>query len=179
MAPPGLSFGLEGHALTTLLMVFIRGCLVFDNHLQQQREDDEHVSQASSALSTAAETALGAERQLENLSLNEEQGNIRIRLASWWDWERARAAVQLDYMGPTPIFNDKQFERVFRITRNMAQFLYFEVGNRNPFFTQRRDASGKLGICPQSKFLMGIKQIAYGCSCSAFQDYFQMKKDHR
>ena len=157
MAPPGMSFGLEGHAFTALLMVFIGACLVYDNHLQQQREADERVSQASSALSTAAETALGAKRQLENRSLNEEQRNVRIRSASRWDWERARAAVQLDYMGPTPIFNDKQFERVFRITRNMAQFLYFEVGNRNPFFTQRHDASGKLGICPQAKFLLGIK----------------------
>jgi hypothetical protein len=88
--------------------------------------------------------------------------------------ERAKQAVREDYMGPTPIFDDCQFECVFRVTRTMAQAILEEVASMNPFFTQTSDALNCPGICPQVKLLMGLKVMAYGVSPSAFQDYFQM-----
>ena len=119
----------------------------------------------------AAETVLQTKRQLEG-RLQEGERNVRPR---WkYDWERSRKAIQTDYLGPSPIFDDKQFERVFRVTRGLAELLALELGNSNDFFTQRRDVSGRLGICPKVKILMGLKQLAYGCSPAAFQAYFQM-----
>jgi hypothetical protein len=79
-----------------------------------------------------------------------------------------------DYWGPNPNFRDRQFERVFRITRVIADRLLNVLGNEDPFFTQRFDGLGKLGICPKVKLLFALKLIAYGISPSGFQSYFQM-----
>ena len=44
----------------------------------------------------------------------------------------------------------------------------------DPFFTEQSDATGKCGIDPLLKVIMALKQVAYGCSPSAFLDYLQM-----
>jgi hypothetical protein len=46
-----------------------------------------------------------------------DDGPPRKRAFVPWNHARAKAAVQEDYLGPTPIFNDRSFERVFRISR--------------------------------------------------------------
>ena len=97
------------------------------------------------------------------------------RCKSRWNWERAKRCVEEDYTGPSPIFNDRQFERVFRITKARADTLLSICANADPFFTQKRDVvTRKEGICLNVKLLMALKLLAYGCSPSAFQDYFQM-----
>lgn len=42
------------------------------------------------------------------------------------------------------------------------------------FFTETIVALGKWSICPKVKLLIALNVIAYVCSSSAFQDYFQM-----
>ena len=97
------------------------------------------------------------------------------RCKSRWNWERAKKCIEEDYTGPSPIFNDRQFERVFRVTKGRADMLLSVCANSDPFFTQKKDAvTKKDGICPKVKILMALKLLAYGCSPSAFQDYFQM-----
>jgi hypothetical protein len=92
-----------------------------------------------------------------------------------WNHRRAEASVYTDFLGsPHPTFNDRQFERIFRITRTIAERLLCICGNSDDFFTQKVDACGAPGICPKVKLLMGIKCLAYGVSPAAFQDYFQM-----
>jgi hypothetical protein len=45
----------------------------------------------------------------------------------------------------------------------------------DPFFTEQLDATGKCGIDESLlKGIMALKQVAYGCSPSAFLDYLQM-----
>jgi hypothetical protein len=106
----------------------------------------------------------------------EEDGNVvrQRRRFIKWDWEGARQAIQRDYYGPEALFNDRQFERIFRVSRPIADRLLTILGNTDAFFTQRTTVSGKLGICPKAKMLMALKLVGYGISPSGFQDYFQM-----
>ena len=100
----------------------------------------------------------------------------RKRVKKNWNHRRAEASVYTDFLGsPLPTFNDRQFERIFRLTRGITERLLLICGNDSDgFFTQKADACGVLGICPKVKLLMGLKCIAYGVSPAAFQDYFQM-----
>ena len=92
-----------------------------------------------------------------------------------WDWERARKCVHDDYLGLSPLFNDRQFERFFRVSSTVAEELCLIAGNLDEFFTERIDAVKRTRtICPKVKILCGLKQVAYGVSPSAFLDYFQM-----
>lgn len=111
----------------------------------------------------------------ENDDTSIQQQPKRRRKASKWDWERARKAVFQDYTGPDPIFNDQQFERVFRISRSVMEKIRQIAGQMDDFFTEKMcTVTSKRTICPTAKILCGLKQIAYGVSPSAFQDYFQM-----
>jgi hypothetical protein len=85
--------------------------------------------------------------------------------------DRARACVEQDYFCINPVFNDKQFERIFRITKSMAQNILNVCAHTEPFFTDDvADATNRLNIGPMVKVLMALKMLAYGCSPTAFQD---------
>jgi Plant transposon protein len=106
--------------------------------------------------------------------IEQRNGARKKRKYNPWNWERARLAVQEDYYGPNPHFDDRQFQRCFRITRQHADLILNEIASSDPFFRQRYDATGIPTICPKVKMLMGLKQLAYGVSNNAFNDYFQM-----
>ena len=103
----------------------------------------------------------------------EDESEVTKRAFINWNRERAKLCVEEDYLGPSPRFRDRDFECVFRISRAKADRIINILGNADPFFTRRVDASGKESICPRVKFLMALKMLAYGVSPAAFQDYFQ------
>ena len=103
------------------------------------------------------------------------QGTGNKRRYIRWDHDRARDPIERDYWTPiAPLFDDRMFERTFRVTKQIANIILQLAGSSDPFFSDRVDGLGKRGICPNVKFLMGLKLMAYGCSPSAFMDYFQM-----
>ena len=107
------------------------------------------------------------------------QGNLQEPAAKRrmiiYDRDRARQSVHNDYMGsPTPRFADKQFERIFRVTRQIADRLLRVAAISDKFFRDSIDCTGRQSICPKVKLLMALKMKAYGDSGSAFVDYFQM-----
>ena len=91
-----------------------------------------------------------------------------------YDRKRAYDCVTSDWMSPTPLFNDRQFERAFRIKRSMVDYIIGHIAREDPFWTQTIDSAFQLSIHPHVKFLAAQKLLCYGISFSAFQDYFQM-----
>eukprot|EP00956_Cyclotella_meneghiniana_P027229 scaffold60647_cov51-Cyclotella_meneghiniana.AAC.4 len=101
--------------------------------------------------------------------------NVKVkRQMVKYDRERAFKAVTTDWMCARPIFDDKQFERTFRIKRSMVDGILAHLVNHDAFWLQTIDAVGNMSIHPHVKFLTALKLICYGVSFSAFQDYFQM-----
>ena len=91
-----------------------------------------------------------------------------------YDRVRARQCVMADWMGPTPLFDGKQFERTFRLRRSMVESIVCHLANHDSFWTSTRNALGFLSIDPLVKFVAAQKLICYGSSFSAFKDYCQM-----
>lgn len=91
-----------------------------------------------------------------------------------YDRVRAYNSVMSDYLGPKPLFDDHQFERIFRVTTGRAEHIISSLSKYDTFWTQTYDALGKPSIAPEVKFLAAQKKLCYGVSFSAFQDYFQM-----
>lgn len=102
----------------------------------------------------------------------EEPRPKRVMVA--YDRKRAQQCIADDYWGPSPRFNDKQFERVFRVTRSIANQIMLVAGNSDSFFRVSYDAAGRRGVCPTAKLLIALEMMACGVSGSAFVDYFQM-----
>jgi hypothetical protein len=83
----------------------------------------------------AEDTADGDE--LAAATPNDDEAPTRRR-KSRWNWERARSAVFFDdYTCDTPIFDDHQFERMFRITKTVMQELRTQLGNEDDYFTKK------------------------------------------
>jgi hypothetical protein len=114
--------------------------------------------------------ALQVQRQLDGRGIS----TRKKRRVSRYDHERARAAVYADYLSPNSVFNDRQFERMFRISKTIMQQLIAVCAAADPFFTEQTDTTGRYKICPFAKILMALKVVAFGCSPMAFVDYFQM-----
>jgi hypothetical protein len=118
----------------------------------------------------------GAEEDIGDAELAvSTQAEPTRRRKSRWNRERARSAVFDDYMCDTPTFTDRQFKRMFRISKTAMQELREFLGNEDDFFTEKTcRVTGKRTICPDLKILIALKTIAYGTTPHAFLDYFQM-----
>lgn len=91
-----------------------------------------------------------------------------------YDRERTMKCLQEDYLGPTPRFDDQQFQRVFRISKHVYNRVKEEIRG-DPFFSiAERDATGQKTICIDAKLLIALKHLAYGCATNSWTDYFQM-----
>ena len=98
----------------------------------------------------------------------------RKRQMKSYDRERAYQCVLHDYLGPYPIFNDRQFERIFRVSRSVTDYLLTRLPARNYFFQTSYDRAKRKSIYPEVKLLTALKIMGYGVAGIAFCDYFQM-----
>ena len=137
-------------------LLFFDFLLEEESQQQQQEEDDQFIEGVARAVLS------GSRRRRRSSDGNGLNKRTRID----WDHNRAKLCVQHDYWGPQPHFPDRQFERVFRITRAIADRVLSAVARADTFFTKKPDALGNPGICPKVKLLMGLKCIAYGVSPS-------------
>ena len=163
----------ENAALLFLLITSSLLPILYECYLQQ--EEKKRNNSIEESIVSVAEMTLRVRRQLDTPGNQDEEGGRRKRRrSSRFKHERAERAIHEDYFSPTPVFNDRQFERIFRVSKSIVQQLFDTCVRSDPFFTIQRDVSGRFNIGPLVKILMALKLVAYGCSASAFQDYFQM-----
>ena len=80
-----------------------------------------------------------------------------------------------DYLGPTPLFNGREFDTMFCISRQQFQRLLEDIGNADiAFFTRITDHLGKVGASMEACLLLPLKTMAYGVPPHAFRDQFHM-----
>jgi hypothetical protein len=96
--------------------------------------------------------------------------------------EEALFCIGRDYFGipgdlTTPIFKDRSFEMMFRVSRSRVQRIFEDVMHAgHPFYASQVDATGKKGASLEAKVLLPLKAFTYGVAPHAFSDYFQMSK---
>ena len=94
-----------------------------------------------------------------------------------YDPAGALYCINRDYLGPAPLFDGKEFDTMFRISRSRFEALMQDVGNSgDPFFLTTTDAHGRPAATLQARLLLPLKTLAYGVPPHAFRDYFSMSK---
>ena len=94
-----------------------------------------------------------------------------------YDHARALHCILQDYLGPSPIFNDKQFKVMFRVSRPRVQQMLEDFGNSSiEFYQTNETGQGIRGSSLEAKLLLPLKTLAYGVPPHTFRDYFQMSK---
>jgi len=104
----------------------------------------------------------------------DDDGNPPKREYTRYNRERAQQCVNEDYFGPKPTFNDRQFERFFRITLPMAEGILNGLASNDPYWHLSYDCTGRMSIDPKVKLVAALKMACYGVSFTAWKDYAQM-----
>ena len=168
-----------------LLLMIISGSLLIVSIIIEREEERQRSENVLAAITEMVYSEFyeqnnrNRKRKMAVIGDNNNNGSEKKkRRACKHDHERAWLCIQQDYLGPDPIFTDRQFEEVFRLTKSAVERLIQACGNFEPrVFVPGPDAAGKPGIRPEVKVLAVLKCVAFGCSGVAFRDYHQMGRD--
>ena len=88
-----------------------------------------------------------------------------------------KTRIHRDFLSPVPIFDGKEFDTFFRISRSRFQRLMEDIAaTHDPFYMRYTDAFGREGCSFEAKLLLPLKTMAYGVPPHCFRDYFSMSK---
>ena len=81
-----------------------------------------------------------------------------------------------DYFADEPLYSTKVFRRRFRMSRRLFLRIADDMANFEPFFTLRYDARGKRGFTTLQKCTAALRQLAYGTTADAWDEYLKMSE---
>jgi len=88
-----------------------------------------------------------------------------------FDYDFGYRLIHCHGISPTPLFNDRQFERFFRITRQYFEILLQEL----PKYSKMFDSNACVEfINPQVRLMAALKHLTYRATLYADSPYFEM-----
>jgi hypothetical protein len=93
----------------------------------------------------------------------------RRRIQTNFNWDRARQCVWEDFISPQARFNDRQFERTFRVTRAIIEETYLIAANADPFFRDTFDVVKQWYLPPN--FQLHQREYSYGTCLGRLDDW--------
>ena len=79
-----------------------------------------------------------------------------------------------DYFAETPTFSPRLFRRRFRMNRPLFFRIQHGVEAYDPYFVQRRDACGKVGLSSLQKISAAFRMLAYGVPADSVDEYVRI-----
>ncbi|KAL0855226.1 hypothetical protein Bca101_060378 [Brassica carinata] len=106
-------------------------------------------------------------------------------LAAESDHQRSRAYIERDregrddrlwndYFSENATYSSQFFRRRFRMNRNLFLRLVHDLRQSFPFFQQRKDATGRLGLSSLQKCTAAIRMLAYGSAADTVDEYLRL-----
>lgn len=75
-----------------------------------------------------------------------------------------------DYFAASPRYNNEQFRRRWRMSRQVFSNIASALVQHDRYFSQQRDATGKLGLSTEQKLAAAIRALAYDLATDTFDD---------
>uniref|UniRef100_A0A0D3D0J5 DDE Tnp4 domain-containing protein n=1 Tax=Brassica oleracea var. oleracea TaxID=109376 RepID=A0A0D3D0J5_BRAOL len=79
-----------------------------------------------------------------------------------------------DYFSDSPTYSENLFRRRFRMNKQLFMKIVDRLSNEVPFFRQKRDGLGRLGLSPLQKCTTAIHVLAYGSALDAVDEYLRL-----
>ena len=79
-----------------------------------------------------------------------------------------------DYFAENPVYPSNLFRRRFRMSRPLFLRILREVELYEPYFVQRRDNAGRLGLSSIQKVTAALRMLAYGVTGDFMDEYIRI-----
>ncbi|XP_035814910.1 uncharacterized protein [Zea mays] len=99
-------------------------------------------------------------------------GRVRIHR----DHMSGDARIRADYFGAQPVYTDAQFRRRFRMRRHVFERLVDVVQQVDPYFIQRPNCAGEIGLSALQKVVATVRILAYGIPADAVDEYVRIRE---
>jgi len=142
-------------------------------------EEDEATSCTHRAIAVASDVigrtlVEGHSKRPNTAEATTDEADVVKERFLFYDYERARACIQQDYLGEDPTFGPDDFKRMFRVSRATYDSIWNYLSGVQSFFRDGKQVTNRRKISGVGKVMMALKYLAYGCSVNAFWDYFQI-----
>uniref|UniRef100_A0A0D3D2J6 DDE Tnp4 domain-containing protein n=1 Tax=Brassica oleracea var. oleracea TaxID=109376 RepID=A0A0D3D2J6_BRAOL len=103
---------------------------------------------------------------------------INQRGRAYIERHRKGGHIQLwnDYFSEDSTFSSELFRRRFRMNKGLFLRIVHRLSECLPFFQQRRDATGRLGLTPLQKCTAAIRLLAYGSAAETVDEYLRLEQ---
>ncbi|XP_018810345.2 uncharacterized protein LOC108983230 [Juglans regia] len=79
-----------------------------------------------------------------------------------------------DYFSKNPVYPSNLFRRRFRMSHPLFLRILNEVEAYEPYFVQRRDNAGRLGLSSMQKITAALRMLAYGVTGDFMDEYIRI-----
>lgn len=85
--------------------------------------------------------------------------------------EEGHRRMFADYFAENPIYGPEVFRRRYRMQQSLFVSIMEAVCKYDPYFVQKRDATGALGLSPHQKCTAALRMLAYGVAADNTDEY--------
>lgn len=80
------------------------------------------------------------------------------------------------YFSSNSVYNSQQFRRRFRMRRELFMRIADSVIQHDPYFQQKKDCTGKMGIHPVMKITAALRCLSYGCAADSLDETLEISE---
>ncbi|XP_020257992.1 putative nuclease HARBI1 [Asparagus officinalis] len=119
-------------------------------------------------------TAVEEERVANERNASRHLGSVRGHVVIQRDRVQGHNRLYRDYFAEEPVYGPRIFRRRFRMHRPLFLRIASVVEDFDPYFVQRRNAAGNLGLSSLQKITAAMRMLAYGVSVDFVDDYVRI-----
>src|SRR5262249_43485983 len=139
----------------------------FEMMLQEEEADDQFTMSMAMAIVQASINAA-------DTHLSRNSGSVMNHRVINRSRAEGHERLYRDYFADNPVYTDYNFRRRFRMHRPLFLRILNAVEAYDPFFVQRRNSAGNLGLSSLQKVIAAMRMLAYGVSADSVDDYVRI-----
>ena len=101
-------------------------------------------------------------------------GSVPGRAYVWCDREHCHDLLWKDYFSENPTYGPRKFRRRYCMRKELFTTIVDAVVSFDPWFAQRVDAAGRVGLSSLQKCTAAICMLAYGVAADACDEYCKL-----
>ncbi|CAL5373544.1 unnamed protein product [Camellia sinensis] len=102
------------------------------------------------------------------------RGSVRGRKVTHRDYIQGHERLFLDNFAESLVYLLELFRRRFRMKRSLFLRIQAAVEAQDPYFLQKRNCAGKLGLSSLQKITVALKMLAYGVAADFMDEYVRI-----